>query len=266
MRGKICFVTTSMGRLEHVKKTLPALMSQPESSVILVDYSCPENSGNWAEENFPDCQVVRVHNEQFFHAAKARNASMSIIKDASDVEWLCFVDVDTILSKDFSVKVQPILEKNRFITAYNIYNKVKGLGGLLIVHKSDFLAVGGYDEEINGYGTNASEMRLRLYFHGLSYKILPENLAVHIDHNHSGAYSKYSENNNISLYRNTKRLLKKIKGWERETGMKVPAELYNKNRIRQIESTLPFGNFPHIWLKVFLRKVMIKLKIIAFSK
>lgn len=266
MKGKICFITTSMGRLDHLKKSLPILISQPHSSVILVDYSCPDNSKEWAEENYPECEVVKVTGKKYFSLTKARNAAINRIRYLNDDYWLCFVDADTILADNFTLKIQHLLEKDTFITAYNIKNKVKGLGGLLIVSKIDFLSVGGYDEKIEGYGTNASEIRLRLYFNGLRFKILPGNLASHIDHSHSKTFSRYREKNNVSLYKNTKRLLKKIESWERKTGKTVPRELYNRNRISQIETTLPIRSYPHIRLKVFLRKVRIKLILLTFSK
>lgn len=250
-----------MGRLHHLKESLPVIMSQPNSEVVVIDYSCPDDSGRWVKKNYPACHVTEVEGEEYFSLTKARNASIPAIKQI-DCNWLCFVDADTIIADHFTEKVVPLLEENTFITAYNIYNKVSGLGGLLIVSKENFLQIGGYDETITGYGTNASEIRLRLYFNGADFKILPDGLATHIDHGYSNTYSKYKVANNISLYNNTKRLLKKIERWEKETGKEVPRELYKKERIKGIESTLPFAQFPLIWSKVFLRRVLIKTKLL----
>lgn len=256
----ICFVTSSMGRLAHIKKSLPFIISQPFSKTVVVDYSCPDKTGNWVKENYPECSVVKVPGEKYFCLTKARNAAIPEINKL-DCEWLCFVDADTIVSENFVEKIQKLLEESTFITGYNIYNKVKGLGGLLIVSKKDFLKVDGYDEAITGYGTNASEMRLRLYFNDVSYKILPEGMAHHIDHSYSETFSKYREDNQISLYENTKVLLKKIKRWEAETGKKVPRELYKKDQIRWIESELPVERYPFIKLKVLARKIFTKFRL-----
>lgn len=250
-----------MGRLPHLKKSLPVIESQSSCKTIVVDYSCPDKSGAWVKKNYTECIVVEVSGEKFFCLTKARNAAIPIIKKL-DCPWLCFVDADTILSDDFAEKIQEYLEQGTFITGYNISNNVSGLGGLLIVSKEDFLKVGGYDESITGYGTNASEMRLRLYFSGLAYKILPEGIARHMDHSYTETFSKYREDKRISLYENTKMLMKKIKIWEQETGKKVPQELYIKGRIRWIESNLPGKKYPLIQLKVLARKILTKLRLI----
>ena len=47
--AEICIITTCMGRLAHLRQSLPSFTAQPDTSVVVVDYSCPERSGEWVE-------------------------------------------------------------------------------------------------------------------------------------------------------------------------------------------------------------------------
>lgn len=93
-----------MGRLHHLKESLPVIMSQPNSEVIVVDYSCPDGSGRWAKKNYPDSHVVEVKDEEYFSLTKARNAAIPVIKEMG-CNWLCFVDADTIIAENFTEKI-----------------------------------------------------------------------------------------------------------------------------------------------------------------
>ncbi len=43
-KPKFSIITTCKGRLEHLKQTLPAMLAQKDSEVIVVDYSCPHGT------------------------------------------------------------------------------------------------------------------------------------------------------------------------------------------------------------------------------
>ena len=70
------------------------MVAQGANEVIVVDYSCPEETGEFVTANFPSVRVVSVAGEKHFSNWKARNAGASIA--SSDV--LVFVDADTILA------------------------------------------------------------------------------------------------------------------------------------------------------------------------
>src|SRR5262249_23829435 len=46
---RVWFITTCMGRLAALRRSLPTLCGQPNSRVVVVDYSCPEQAGAWVE-------------------------------------------------------------------------------------------------------------------------------------------------------------------------------------------------------------------------
>ena len=64
MTPKYSIVTTCMGRLDHLKESLPAMLAQPDSEVIVVDYSCPQGTGDYVAKHFPAARVVRVEGRE----------------------------------------------------------------------------------------------------------------------------------------------------------------------------------------------------------
>ena len=115
MRGEphIWFITTCMGRLSSLKRSLPTFSHQRNSRVVVVDYSCPDRAGAWVETHYPECRVVRVADAEFFHLSRARNAGFLAV--SPDADWVCFVDADVCLSPSFYERVQPLLEPGRFV-------------------------------------------------------------------------------------------------------------------------------------------------------
>ncbi len=71
------------------------MVGQGANEVIVVDYSCPQGTGEFVREYFPAVRVVSVTGEEHFSNWKARNAGASIA--SSDV--LVFVDADTLLAE-----------------------------------------------------------------------------------------------------------------------------------------------------------------------
>jgi glycosyltransferase involved in cell wall biosynthesis len=86
----IAFVTTSKGRLNHIKETLPLMAAQNPDEIIVVDYGCPDGTGDWVEANFPVVKVVRIDDDPGFCVSRARNRGAA--KSACDL--ICFIDAD----------------------------------------------------------------------------------------------------------------------------------------------------------------------------
>src|SRR5882724_11082710 len=80
----ITAVTTCMGRREHLEVTLP-LMLEEFDSVIVVDWSCPQDTGYWAAKQ--GAQVLFKFGEEHFYAARARNFGAGQVKTRK----ICFL-------------------------------------------------------------------------------------------------------------------------------------------------------------------------------
>src|SRR5437868_449136 len=142
----ICFITTCMGRLAHLRQTIGLAARQARSSCIVVDYSCPEQCGDWVEQHYPEVKVLRVPNQQLFCVTRARN----IGAQAADAPWLCFFDADVILDAQLAQRLLEMVRPGQFFVAHPW---VRELAGTVVCSRTDFERVGGYDEVIQGWGS-----------------------------------------------------------------------------------------------------------------
>lgn len=215
------FIVPCKGRLAFLRQTIGSTVSQPHSRVIVVDYACPDRSGDWVETHYPQCEVVRVHEEPF-NLARARNLGARAVK-ADDGGWLCFLDADVQLAPDFHERMSRLARGGIFLVSRRGH---PGLRGLLLVTTADFARSPAYDERYSGYGREASDMRLALFFGGLTYEFLAEGIVTHLPHEDGLRMRFYAEKDlKASLRLNTGRLREKITAWERSTGLTAPPEL-----------------------------------------
>lgn len=219
----VCFVVTCKGRLASLRQTLPVLVRQRGGRVVVVDYDCPDGAGNWAETL--GCVVVRVRDEPVFHLNRARNLGAAAARGLGH-RLLCFIDADTLVVDRFADILLAMAAPDRFLC----FRKRKGnggLGGLLTVPADALATAGGYDERYEGYGRNAADMRLALYYRGLDYRFLPDNAADHIPHGNRTEYYRvkdWAESKRM----NEPYLLEKIQRWQAATGNQPPADLWNR--------------------------------------
>lgn len=171
----ITAVTTCMGRKEHLEMTLP-LMLEEFDRVIVVDWSCPEKSGDWAEQE--GAEVIRVTGEKFFSASRARNVGAKHV----GTEHVCFIDADVLAFPGAGVEIKKLVSLSTMVIAPRDNNNqdVHSLGGFIALNTSQFLAVGGYDESLHGYALEDAHLRCHLLLErGLIPKrVSPGALAV----------------------------------------------------------------------------------------
>jgi hypothetical protein len=161
-----------MGRKDHVQQTLPAALRNTPFGVVLLDYSCPDGTGDWAEHTFAPAVaegrlvVERIAAKTSFHKTVALNhgARAAVAAGASH---LCFVDADTHPLPGFGDWAQRELATapahTVFISALtNDGREVAELYGLLLLRSDLFEAAGGYAEDFLGWGCEDLEIRLRL--------------------------------------------------------------------------------------------------------
>jgi glycosyltransferase involved in cell wall biosynthesis len=148
-------ITTCKDLLANLKQTLPRLMAEPFAEVIVVDYDCPDRTGDWVEAACPGVKVVRVTDAPIFHAAGARNAGGA----AASSPWLFFIDADVRIAPGFLARVGPLLAEGALYLGEPI---TLDLWGTMFVTRADFDAVGGYDEAIQGWGSEDEDIVERL--------------------------------------------------------------------------------------------------------
>jgi len=171
----LCIVTPCKGRLEHLKQTLPLMAAQPGANCVVVDYSCPDGTGDWVEANFPGVRLVRAEGEPLFARSRANNMGAA----ASDAPWLAFIDADVVIDPSFTEKVLPLLKRGHY---YRPRPGSDQLYGFIIVHRADFEAVGGYDEIYSGWGAEDIDLMNTLSAAGLREMPFPGELVSSIQH------------------------------------------------------------------------------------
>jgi glycosyltransferase involved in cell wall biosynthesis len=205
--NQFSIIVTCKGRLAHLKHTLPRFMRQPNTQVIVVDYSCPQNTGDFVETHFPRAQVLRVENRELFNVSLARNAGAAVAR----TPYLIFVDADTIISANFTTLLPQHLTGSNFLRFY--LPNANSLGGTCVVMARDFQKIEGYDEVFSGYGGEDLDFYWRLRRMGVTLQVLqPANAVRWIQHDHAlrTAYYETKDVKQSFLQARAYRLVKEV--------------------------------------------------------
>lgn len=153
----ITAVTTCMGRLEHLETTLPLMMAEFER-VIVVDWSCPDNCGDFAEDE--GAIVVRKKGEEYWNASKARNLGARHVESRSVV----FIDADVMVSPGTKDEIESLLDLSHMVLAPRDHNgnDVHNLNGFIALDIGQFWGVDGYRDFLEGYGLEDGYLRAQL--------------------------------------------------------------------------------------------------------
>ncbi len=138
----IATVTTCMGRLGYLKLTAPYLYGQPDEQIV-VDYSCPEKSGDWVEATYPNIKVVRVPGRSFFNSSKAKNIGAATVKS----DWICFIDSDIIVAPGIIKVLKSYLKPGIFIRALG----GNSLCGFVVCPRESWELI-QFNEKMEGWG------------------------------------------------------------------------------------------------------------------
>jgi len=176
----IAIITVCKGRLDHLKQTLPLMLNQSADQVVVVDYGCPEGTGDWVEKHYPQCKVVRVTEDGNFNIARARNLGAA----ATDARWLCFLDADILVQPGWLDWLRPRLRNGSiYFRARKIDDKrVLELYGMGCVSHSAFDRIGGYDEAFCGWGAEDDDFFDRLTTSGFKEDEYPLDYFLPIVH------------------------------------------------------------------------------------
>lgn len=171
----LCFVTTCKGRLDHLKQTLPLLVAVANTRCVVVDYGCPQGSGLWVQQNFPQVHVEFVTDDAEFCLARARNFGARTVTSP----WLCFIDADIRIQPGFTNWLNEPRKPNGIYRAAPI---AMATWGTMLCRTDAFLALGGYDEVIRGWGGEDDELYLRMRNAGAVELEIPSGLLDPIAH------------------------------------------------------------------------------------
>lgn len=135
-------------------------MLRQNAEVVVVDYSCPEGSGDYVAKHFPAARVVRVNGMTEYSHAKSHNAGAL---EASG-EILIFCDADTIVADHAVAWIDENLPPQMYgrIPRESAEKFADGsvfsfnqLCGFQVIPTSTFRSLGGFDEVLRGYADGA---------------------------------------------------------------------------------------------------------------
>jgi glycosyltransferase involved in cell wall biosynthesis len=178
-----------MGRLPFLQQTLPTLVAQPECRCVVVDYSCPQMTGDWVEAHFPQVEIVRVQNQTEFNLARGRNAGLAHVQEP----WICFIDCDLKLSSEFAASVLPTLNAGHFYRADPLVDM--GMCGSCICPTEVVQNLGGYDDVYEGWSEEDVDFYDSLEFLGLRRASFPASLLRHIPHDDDLRVQQFKKKN-----------------------------------------------------------------------
>lgn len=194
--SNITLVTTCKNRLQYLKSTLPTWVKANPAEIVVVDYGCPENTGDWVQQNHPGVKVIRCLDDPGFLLPRARNLGAAAVK----TDWIMFIDADIKIKPDLIVWVKEHLDPRYFYRAspQNGRRDPSSFGTVICTRKA-YQKVGGYDEVFSGWGGEDTDLYKQLGRHGFLNAEYP---FIYLDPiNHSDAErSHYYDIKQIELH------------------------------------------------------------------
>lgn len=189
-------VTVTTGRKQMLDLSIKSWLAFSEiEEVVVVCW----NFNTWLDDvESVDSRIktINVHSTEKFNISKAYNIGIQ----AARYSRVLKLDVDYILNPYYNMFSNVNLKNNMFITGSDgVKNDfIKGLNGFLFIHKHNFMDVGGYNEHMQGYGWEDSDLQYRLVSAGLKRCTLPEEI-IYVYHNPHGdeIRTENYENKNI---------------------------------------------------------------------
>jgi len=182
-----------------------------QASCVVVDYGCPDGTGDWVESVFPDVTVVRADNADGFNPSRARNLGVAAARTAA----VCLIDADVMVAPQFVDTVTSALDSRRFYLAEPFAGDVSGT---MICDRAAFEFAEGYDEACTGWGGEDFDLYERFEFHGLQRASFPASLLSALPHSdaerthHHAERSKELSNSVNLLYSHIKLDLMRLSG------------------------------------------------------
>jgi hypothetical protein len=164
------FVVPCMARLSDLRLTIGSLVEQPESSYVLVDYSCPEEAGKWVRHHHRSVTVVSVGDRVRFNGSEARNRGAAAVDDDGVI---CFLDADMSGAPGLSEHILNSFEPGSFMVPDL---QGPGFDSAVVCAKADLDRVGGFDEVLLDWGDERALIKAAFRRSGMSERVFPASL------------------------------------------------------------------------------------------
>jgi hypothetical protein len=174
------------------------MLSEQPDEIIVVDYGCPDFSGDWVQSNFPSVNVVKATDDAGFCVARARNLGASIATQ----EWFLFIDADIRIQPGFYSWMKDHLYEPNFFYCNSPTYPSPNLGirnleayGTVLCSRVAYQHVQGYDEAFRCWGGEDTDFYIRLKLRGFLEKDYPFNFTNPIPHPDSERVTFHDQKN-----------------------------------------------------------------------
>ena len=205
---KISICTNVMDRLDDIRTTLEenikANLDYPDVEHLVLDYNSKDGFSDWIRKDMKEwirngrLVVYRTTDPTGYNMAHSRNISFTLATGTI----VNNVDADNFTNSGFATEIN--LLANQMPEKASFAKGKTMLRGRLGFYKKEFMELlGGYDEEIRGYGHEDHDLLYRsyglgftmMYFGGQYYKAVPEHKKAQMD-NFNNKNWRYTEKRN----------------------------------------------------------------------
>lgn len=176
-----------MGRLDHVQQTLLANIESnrdyPAAEFVLLDYGSNDGLADWVRSTaytlIVEGKLVygRVDGVSYYSHSHSKNVAFL----AASGEIVCNIDADNLMPPGFAFHLNDVIHRSpRVVASFDKvpYNTL----GRLAMRREDFIRVGGYDEEFEGWGWDDKDLKARLIASGCQLEWMEPQFAQFLPH------------------------------------------------------------------------------------
>jgi glycosyltransferase involved in cell wall biosynthesis len=208
---KISFGTVCMNRLHHIKLTLPKNIEDnllyPNVEFILLDYNSTDGLEDWVQQEMRhhlDSGILTYYkttDPNYFNRSHSRNMAFQLT--TGDI--LCNLDADNYTGANFASYINNCFAEDDTIFLVSAFNEeylaYKDAYGRVCLWRKDFFAIGGYDEAMESYGHEDTDLYDRLNRHGRKETNITQKHFLHsISHDDKQRTSNEYFNKNLDRF------------------------------------------------------------------
>lgn len=187
-----------MGRRHHLeqayRRNIEAVVNHGDVEFVLLDYNSPDDLAAWVKTELSSwvaggiVRYFRTTEPAHFHMAHAKNVAHRLA--TGDI--LINLDADNWFPQGFAEEVTRIFADGaRVIGRFIGFHR--GCSGRVALRREDFSALGGYDEQLRGWGYEDQDLISRARASGLKEECFSSIYANALQHSDAERLRYYSD-------------------------------------------------------------------------
>ena len=196
---KISFITVCMGRLHHLKQTLPRNIEDTadiDREFIILNYNSKDRMNEYLWNHFQKeikeglIKLYHTSTPRYFRTSHSRN--MASKQATGDI--LLILDCDNFLVEGFSEWVIEAFTENIDSVCSHRSDRINSVGGKIAISSDNFIKMRGYNEKFKGWGFEDVDLIIRaIEFDGLTPKRIPVEFMEAILHTNEERFTNYED-------------------------------------------------------------------------